>query len=145
MGTDTDMSELNVSEVLPECQQGFSDVRLAIGLIERDILSQTKITDKLSEAIEKIEAMNANLVKMLAVHELKHEMTCRDLETVEDQVDELRLNQSTTQTPEQVRVTKVLGQLEKWKYVLMGMVLALGWLLGHINWDVVLSILKFSR
>lgn len=139
------MSELNVSEVLPECQQGFSDVRLAIGLIERDILSQTKITDKLSEAIEKIEAMNANLVKMLAVHELKHEMTCRDLETVEDQVDELRLNQSTTQTPEQVRVTKVLGQLEKWKYVLMGMVLALGWLLGHINWDVVLSILKFSR
>jgi hypothetical protein len=139
------MAEIDVTGVLPECQAGFSDIKLAIGLIERDITTQTKITDKLAEAIEKIEAMNANLVKMLAVHELKHEMTCRDLETVECQVDELRLHQSTAETPQQTQITKTLAQLEKWKYVLLGMVLALGWLLGHINWDMVLSILKFTK
>lgn len=133
------MSDVKVAEVLPECQQGFSDVRLAIGLIERDIVSQTKITDKLSEAIEKIEAMNANLVKMLAVHELKHELTCKDLETVECQVDELRLHQAPPPTQQDPQVLKTLAQLEKWKYVLMGIVLVIGWIIGNIDWKFVIT------
>lgn len=133
------MSEIKVAEVLPECQSGFADIRLAVGLIERDLSTQTKITDKLSEAIERIEAMNANLVKMLAVHELKHELTCSDLKVVEDKVDELRIHKPTQQD---AQVSKTLAQLERWKYILMGMILALGWLLGHINWDVVLSALR---
>lgn len=134
--------ELKVGEVLPECQPGFSDVRLAIGLIEHDLETHSKITDKLAEAIEKIEAMNANLVKMLAVHELKHDMTCRDLETVEGRVDELRLQRVNSHPPQDSQVIKTLAQLERWKYVLMGMVLVLGYLLGHINWDVLFTIFK---
>jgi hypothetical protein len=134
------MTEINLDDVLPRCQTGFADARLAIGLIERDIVTQTKITDKLAEAIEKIEAMNANLVKMLAVHELKHELTCKDLETVENQVDLLRLGPPLVQMSDQAQITKTLAQLEKWKYVLMGMILTLGWLLGNIDWKFVLRI-----
>lgn len=138
------MTEMRIAEVLPECQGGFADIRLAVGLIERDLSSQTKITDKLSEAIEKIEAMNANLVKMLAVHELKHQLTCDDLSEVERKVDELRLHQAVAPTTQDTQVTKTLAQLEKWKWILMGMILAVGFLLGHINWDVVLSALQFK-
>jgi len=138
------MTEMRIAEVLPECQAGFADIRLAVGLIERDLSSQTKITDKLSEAIEKIEAMNANLVKMLAVHELKHQLTCDDLSVVERKVDELRLHQAVAPTAQDTQVTKTLAQLEKWKWILMGMILAVGFLLGHINWDVVLSALQFK-
>jgi len=139
------MTEIKVTEVLPECQQGFSDIRLAVGLIERDLSQQSKITDKLSEAIEKIEVMNANLVKMLAVHELKHELTCSDLKAVEDRVDELRLHQVIPQVQQDVQIAKTLTQLERWKWILMGAVLALGWLLGHVNWALVLNVLSFTK
>ena len=63
----------NPMEVLPECSQGFSDIRLKVGLMEKDLMRDQQLIEKLSEGIEKIQEMNTNLVKMLALHDQRHE------------------------------------------------------------------------
>ena len=54
-------------------EQEFNDIKLQVGLLNRDIEHTNLLCDKLSESIEKIQEMNMNLIKMIALHENKHE------------------------------------------------------------------------
>ena len=57
--------------MIPEEQ--LSEVKLQVGLLNKDIQHTNLLCDKLSESIEKIQEMNMNLVKMIALHDNKHE------------------------------------------------------------------------
>lgn len=135
------MSDIK-GDVLPECQVGFTDIRIAVGLIEKDIITQTKITDKLTEAIEKIEELNANIFKMLAVHDLKHENASEDIKELDHRLEEFighdgkHCTTTTTTTVTDEQTKKTLDQLNKWKWMLIGGALVLGWILAHLKWDV---------
>lgn len=132
------------SDVLPECAQGFQDVRLAVAIIERDIMQNAKVVDKLSEAVEKIQEMNQNLCKMIALHELRHENAEKILEsfdedirkvhgridTVIGQVEPKQTNSDKRQDDE---VKKALAQFNKWKYMGTGALLVIGYLLSHLD------------
>ena len=78
-------------EVLPECTAGFTDVRIAVASIEKDIIQHAKVSDKLAEAVEKIQEMNANLCKMIALHELKHDSAEKAHDDIEDELKTLAL------------------------------------------------------
>jgi DNA anti-recombination protein RmuC len=163
-------------EVLPECQTGFSDIRLQVGLMERDVQLNREMINKLSEGIEKTQEMNVNLVKMIALHEQRHEQH----EEMEDEFDEdvkelhSRITTTTRETHDKIETTKrelfarldsihsellehivsrtavisksdekkakteadeALKDLTRWKYMLMGALLIIGWLLAHIKWE----------
>jgi hypothetical protein len=139
---DPEMPEKN-PEVLPSCQEDFTSIKLAVGIIEHDLVNQTKITDKLAEAVEKIEAMNANLVKMIALHELKHENNEDDIKELERRLDAqmtTRITTTTTTTDTEEKAKKTLEQLNKWKYMIIGGALVIGWILAHLKWTVVMQL-----
>jgi len=126
-------------DVLPECQVAFTDLRLTVALIEHDIVLSAKVIDKLSEAVEKIEEMNANLVKIIAVHDLKHENTTEDVKELERRIDDHRLSSVTTTTTEN-DAKKTLEQLKKWQYMIFGGAIVVGWVISHLKWPALLSL-----
>lgn len=132
------------ADVLPECASGFQDVRLAVAIIEKDILQNTKVVDKLSEAVEKIQEMNQNLCKMIALHELRHENTDKILESFDEDVrkvhgridmviGQVEPKQSATDKLQDNEVKKALAQFNKWKYMATGALLVIGYLLSHLD------------
>jgi hypothetical protein len=54
-------------------EQEFNEVKLQVGLLNKDIQHTNLLCDKLSESIEKIQEMNMNLIRMIALHDNKHE------------------------------------------------------------------------
>jgi len=54
-------------------EQEFNEVKLQVGLLNKDIQHTSLLCDKLSESIEKIQEMNMNLIRMIALHDNKHQ------------------------------------------------------------------------
>lgn len=128
-------------DVLPECQPGIADIRVAVGVLEHDVTAQTKITDKLAEAIEKIEQVNVSLLKMLAVHEEKHENAEKDIAELERRMETLHTVTTTTTTSgSEAESNKKLRQLEKWVWMLIGGAVVIGWALAHFKWSAIVSL-----
>lgn len=144
------MSDHNLT---PECNAACGDLKTSVALIERDVQSHGKVQDKLSEAVEKIQEMNANLCKMISLHELKHDNAERYHISIDDDVKELttridllfsgKHKQATTSPTENTpEVTHSLKELEKWKWIIVGAVFMLGYVLAHLKFDVLLSLFK---
>lgn len=137
------MSESKTSNTSYEGQEELSEMRLAVALLKQDAIHQVKITDKLAEAVEKIEEMNANLVKMLALHELKHQNTEDDIKELGRRIEHQPHSSTittTTTTGDEEEAKKTLEQLKKWKYMIIGAALVIGWMLAHMKWSVLVSL-----
>jgi len=50
----------------------MNDLKIAVGMLEKDMVSHTKVTDKLTETLVKIQEMNAGLCSMIKLHEQRH-------------------------------------------------------------------------
>lgn len=131
----------------------FIDLRVAVGVLERDVLAGAKVTDKLAEAVEKIQEMNASLCKMIALHELRHDSAekfhCAVDEDMKDlcgRVESLTrtslIRRPTEESSTGQEVSKTLKELESWKYILIGAVFVLGWLLAHLRWEALVSLFR---
>lgn len=161
--------------VAPECEPGFHDVKLKVGLIEGRMSAQEKVLDKITEAVGKTQEMNANMCKLIALHDLRHESHEKFQDEVDDEVkalhsrittsgregddkltmterdliqrmDALRLELShgqrkhTSPSPYTSELSRSVKDLEKWKYIFIGGVFLLGWILAHIKWSVFASL-----
>lgn len=165
-------------EVLPECQTGFSDIRLQVGLMARDVQLNREMINKLTEGIEKTQEMNVNLVRMIALHEQRHEQHEEAEDEFDEDVKELhsRITTTTRETQDKIDTTKkelfarldmihsellehivtrtapitpskddeeevaeTIRELDRWKYMLMGALLIIGWLLAHVKWDLLIK------
>jgi len=142
------MADHNLST---ECAGAYNDLKTSVALVERDVMAQGRVQDKLSEAVEKIQEMNANLCKMISLHELKHDNTERYQAAIDDDVKELNTRidvlYSTKQKPfeqqaETPEVHHTLKELEKWKWIIVGAVFMLGYMLAHIKWEVLGTFFK---
>jgi hypothetical protein len=132
-----------MAETTQEAQDDFAEVRLAVGIIKHDLANQVKISDKLAEAVEKIEAMNSNLVKMIALHELKHENAEDDIKELQRRIDTTSHTQTVTTTTTgntDEEAKKLLENLKKWKYMIIGGAVVIGWILAHLKWTVVMQL-----
>lgn len=54
-------------------EEEVAEMKLQMGLLGRDIEQNSKLFDRLSQSIEKIQEVNVNLLRMIALHEEKHE------------------------------------------------------------------------
>lgn len=161
------------TSVLPQCTNAFHELRGDMKVIRMEMSVHDKLIDKLSLGIEKIEEMNTNLVKMLAIHDEKHETHDEienDIETdikelhsritsesreTQEKIDDLkkeinvrfdRLQQEvttrtsaspTTESNPTAEVQHHIDELKRWKYMLMGAIFVIGYLMAHLNWEVV--------
>jgi gas vesicle protein len=58
--------------------ENLQEIKLQIGLLDKDIKTQHTVLDKISDSIEKIQELNINLIKMMSLHEQRleqHEKT----------------------------------------------------------------------
>lgn len=72
------------------------DLKLEIGLLKKDNEQLVNITNKLSDSIEKIEEMNGNLLRMIALHDQRHEGHIRVEGEMKEDIKELHSRITTT-------------------------------------------------
>jgi hypothetical protein len=77
----------------------LNDIRLQIGLLEKDIEVTTDFAQRVSLSMEKIQEMSLNLVKMITLHEQRHSQHERAESELKDDIKELH-SRITTQSRE---------------------------------------------
>jgi chromosome segregation ATPase len=77
-------------------EEQIGDFKLEVGLLKKDNQQLSAITNKLSDSIEKIQEMNGNLLRMIALHEQKHEGHIRTETELKEDIKELHSRISTT-------------------------------------------------
>ena len=145
--------------MLPD-EQEVQDIKLKVGLMEKDIHQTNVLCERLSHSIEKIQELNQNLLQMITLHEQKHHQhekveseikdDIKDLHDRIDQVerhisqriDDLRADLMTHKQKDRSMIGEVANQVERWKWMILGAVLALGFLLGKIEIGTLLGLIK---
>jgi len=156
-------------------EEKFHDLKLEIGLLKKDSQQLTTITNKLSDSIEKIQEMNGNLVRMIALHDQRHDNhtktenelkdDIKDLHSrittvtreLHDKIDstekhlgdkidalrnELKSHESNEESRNKLKINEILSNIENYKYLILGVAIATGFLLGNINSDVIGMLFK---
>ncbi len=145
--------------MLPD-EQKVHELELKVGLLGKDVEQTDRLCEKLSESIAKIQELNVNLMQMITLHEQRHEQhekvetdlkdDIRDLHDRIDQVerhisariDALRNDLMNHKQQDKGRIPEMLAEIEKYKWMILGGALALGWLIGHVDLTMLGKLLK---
>lgn len=148
---------------MTENEVDLQNLKLKIGLIEKDIEVSSELSEKLSHSIEKIEEMSLHLVKMITLHEQRHGQHDRAETELKNDIKELH-SRVTTQTRElhdkiddlEKHITSRIDALRaellemeetskrddidnkveiinKWRWMVVGGAVVAGWILGNLN------------
>lgn len=90
-------------------QTDIHDVKLKLGLLEKDVQMTANVVEKVSESIEKIQEMNLNLIKMITLHEQRHGQHEKAENELKEDIKELH-SRITTQSKQ---LNDRIDQLEK--------------------------------
>jgi septal ring factor EnvC (AmiA/AmiB activator) len=156
--------------MLPD-EQELHDIKLKVGLIERDVYHTNELCQRLSVSIEKIQELNTNIIQMMSLHGQRHEQheknntkmeqdikelhsrittVSREIHERIDQVeshissriDDLRSDLITHKEYDKVSLKGFVAEVDKWKWMILGAVLTAGFLLGKIDITTLLTFLK---
>lgn len=73
----------------------INEVKLKLSLLEKDVQFSAKVIERVSESIEKIQEMNLNLIKMLSIHEQRHNQHEKAESELKEDIKELHSRIST--------------------------------------------------
>ena len=76
-------------------EQEIGDLKLQVGLLKKDNEMVVNITTKLSESIDKIQEMNSNLLRMISLHDQKHDNHTRTETELKEDIKDLHSRIST--------------------------------------------------
>jgi len=145
--------------MLPD-EQKVHELELKVGLLGKDVEQTDRLCEKLSESIARIQELNVNIMQMITLHEQRHEQhekvetdlkdDIRDLHDRIDQVerhisariDALRNDLMNHKQQDRGRIPEMLAEIEKYKWMILGGALALGWLIGHVDLTMLGKLLK---
>jgi seryl-tRNA synthetase len=156
--------------MLPD-EKEVQDLRLQVGLMEKDISLTNQLCNKLSESITKIQELNVNVMQMITLHQQKHEQhETTETELKEDikelhsrittvnreihdridqverhiteRIDNLRSDLIKHKAEDKGNIVEKLAEIDKWKWMLFGGILMAGFLLGKIDLLSLLGLLK---
>ena len=136
------------------------DLELKIGLLGKDVEQTDRLCEKLSESIAKIQELNVNIMQMITLHEQRHEQHEKvesdlkeDIKDLHDRIDQverhisaridaLRNDLINHKQQDRGRIPEMLAEIEKYKWMILGGALALGWLIGHVDLAMLGKLLK---
>ena len=156
--------------MLPE-EQDLNDLKLDIGLLTKDVEQTNRLCEKLSESIEKLQEVNVNILRMITLHEQRHDQheksenemkedikelhsrittVTRELHERIDQVehhitsriDDLRSDLLNHKKEDKKTIITELSEIERWKWIILGAVMSSGFLLGKLELSSILSFIK---
>lgn len=145
--------------MLPD-EQELSDVKLKVGLLNKDIEQVNTFCDKLSESIDKIQEMNGNMIRMITLHEQRHEQHEKAETELKEDIKELHSRITTVNREIHDRIDQVehhissridalrsdlanhkkqdkgelgarLAKVEQWQWMAAGAIAIVSWLVGH--------------
>ena len=141
-------------------EQKIHEVELKIGLLGKDVEQTDRLCEKLSESIAKIQELNVNLMQMITLHEQRHEQhekveaeVKNDIKDLHDRIDQverhisaridaLRNDLMNHKQQDKGRIPEMLAEIEKYKWMILGGALALGWLIGNVDLTMLGKLLK---
>jgi chromosome segregation ATPase len=156
--------------MLPQ-EQDLNDLKLDIGLLTKDVEQTNRLCEKLSESIEKLQEVNVNILRMITLHEQRHDQheksenemkedikelhsrittVTRELHERIDQVehhitsriDDLRSDLLNHKKEDKKTILTELSEVERWKWIILGAVMSSGFLLGKLELSSILSFIK---
>jgi small-conductance mechanosensitive channel len=145
--------------MLPD-EQKVHELELKVGLLGKDVEQTDRLCEKLSESIAKIQELNVNIMQMITLHEQRHEQhekveaeVKNDIKDLHDRIDQverhisaridaLRNDLMNHKQQDKGRIPEMLGEIEKYKWMILGGALALGWLIGHVDLTMLGKLLK---
>ena len=128
-----------------------SDLKLKVGLIEKDVEIVDRSVDKITLSIEKIQELNNNIFRMITLHESKHDEhekkeinLQRDIKDLHERIDTLEAHISSRiddlrsdlllhKKGDKLSVQTIMQEVEKWKWMILGGILVGGFLLGKLD------------
>jgi len=152
-------------------EEKLYQIEMKVGLLEKDIQQTNQVYEKLSESIEKIQQMNDTMIRMITIHEQRHEHHAKAEENLKDDIKELhsrittvsrelheRIDQVERHITERLddlrielikhakndpnRLSNTLQEIDKYKWMILGGAIALGWLFGNINLGALGTLIK---
>lgn len=147
--------------MLPD-EQEVQDLKLGIGLLKKDVEQTDELCHKLSDSLTKLQEINVNLMQMITLHEQRHEQHEKSEHELKEDIKELHSRITTINREIHERIDQVekhitdrldairsdlarhkqqdkktiineLSEIEKWKWMILGGVLAGGFILGKID------------
>ena len=152
-------------------EQKLHDIDLKVGLLGKDVEQTDRLCSKLSESIEKLQEVNVNIMRMITLHEQRHEQhekveaelkddikeihsrittVNREIHERIDQVerhiseriDALRSDLANHKKNDEPKVTQILKEMDRYKWMILGGAIAVGWILGNVNLGVLGTLIK---
>ena len=153
-------------------EQKLHDVEMKVGLLQRDAQQSEKLCEKLSESISKLQEVNANILRMITIHEHRHEQHERAEIELKDDIKELHSRITTVNREIHERIDEVerhiseridalrsdliqhkkeengnmvgdtLKEIDKYKWMILGAAIAIGWIIGNVNLGVLGTLFK---
>ena len=153
-------------------EQKLHDVELKVGLLEKDVQQTDRLCEKLSESISKLQEVNANILRMITIHEHRHEQHERAESEVKDDIKELHSRITTVNREIHERIDEVerhiseridalrsdliqhkkeeggnvvgdtLKEIDRYKWMILGAAIAIGWIIGNVNLGVLGTLFK---
>jgi predicted nucleic acid-binding Zn-ribbon protein len=136
------------------------ELEMKVGLLGKDVEQTDRLCEKLSESIAKIQELNVNIMQMITLHEQRHEQHEKvetdlkeDIKDLHDRIDQverhisaridaLRNDLINHKQQDKGRVPEMLAEVEKYKWMILGGALALGWVIGHVDLTVLGTLFK---
>lgn len=147
------------------------DLRLDVGLLTKDVEQTNRLCEKLSESIEKLEEVNTNILRLVTLHEQRHDQHEKTDDEMKDDIKELhsRITTVTRELYERIeqvehhistriddlhsdlikhkendkgKIRDTLGEVEKWKWIILGGAITAGFLLGKISLSTLVPFIK---
>jgi len=142
-------------------EQKIHDVELKIGLLGKDVEQTDRLCEKLSESIEKLQEVNVNILRMITLHEQRHEQHEKvesdlkeDIKDLHDRIDQverhisaridaLRNDLMKHKTDDAgTKLPQVLAEIDKYKFAIVAVAVSIGWIIGNVNLGVLGTLFK---
>ena len=153
-------------------EQKLHDVEMKVGLLGRDVQQTDRLCEKLSESISKLQEVNANILRMITIHEHRHEQHEKAEIELKDDIKELHSRITTVNREIHERIDEVerhiseridalrsdliqhkkeeggnmvgdtLKEIDRYKWMILGAAIAIGWIIGNVNLGVLGTLFK---
>jgi chromosome segregation ATPase len=151
-------------------EQKIHDIELKVGLLGKDVELTDRLCSKLSESITKIQELNVNIMQMISLHEQRHEQHEKTETDLKDDIKELHSRITTvnrelheridevekhitqrldairsdlaTHKKQDSKFADIMGEIDRYKWMILGAAIAVGWILGNVNLGVLGTLIK---
>ena len=140
-------------------EQKIHDIEMSVGLLGKDIEQTDRLCTKLSESIEKLQEVNTSILRMITLHEQRHEQHEKvetelkeDIKDLHDRIDQVerhisaRIDALRNDLMHHKKDDNVVGntlkEIDKYKWMILGAAIAIGWIIGNVNLGVLGTLFK---